>query len=198
MPDPSPPTLEELTEDVPPDYRPIFAELTALTDAFCASRLDAEYRDLCRDMAAWVCQEGSPVRSGKVAGWASAVVYGVGRVNFLSDPDQTPHLRADDICKGFGVSEATMHKRWGEVRDALDVMVMDPRWCRRNLIDENPMIWYVETASGMVVDLRLAPREVQVEAFEMGMIPYIPADRAPERDAPPDIVARIGPGVGER
>jgi hypothetical protein len=32
--------------------------------------------------------------------------------------------------------------------------------------------------NGVLVDLRMMPREVQEIAFEKGLIPYIPADRA--------------------
>lgn len=31
--------------------------------------------------------------------------------------------------------------------------------------------------NGYIVDIRSMPREVQVIAFEKGLIPYIPADR---------------------
>lgn len=39
------------------------------------------------------------------------------------------------------------------------------------------MIWMLEV-NGLIMDIRLCPREVQVVAFEKGRIPYIPADRA--------------------
>ncbi len=32
--------------------------------------------------------------------------------------------------------------------------------------------------NGFIMDVRHAPREVQEMAFEKGLIPYIPADRA--------------------
>jgi len=37
--------------------------------------------------------------------------------------------------------------------------------------------------NGFVIDIRLAPRDAQVAAYEKGLIPYIPADRPnPFRD----------------
>jgi hypothetical protein len=38
------------------------------------------------------------------------------------------------------------------------------------------MIWILKV-NGYMVDIRSMPREVQVIAFEKGLIPYIPADR---------------------
>ena len=45
-----------------------------------------------------------------------------------------------------------------------------------SLIDQNPLVWMV-AFNGMLVDVRDMPRDVQVFAYEKGVIPYIPADR---------------------
>jgi hypothetical protein len=48
-------------------------------------------------------------------------------------------------------------------------------------VDRNPMIWILKV-NGYMVDIRSMPREVQVIAFEKGLIPYIPADRDDKSD----------------
>jgi hypothetical protein len=53
---------------------------------------------------------------------------------------------------------------------------MDPNWCLPSLVDENPLVWMLQV-NGLMVDVRYMPREVQVIAYEKGLIPYIPADR---------------------
>ena len=88
----------------PRAYSARFTALVELTDAFCDAHLTAEYKGLCREMAAAVCQNGSPVLRGKPQGWASGIVYALGRVNFLDDPSQTPHMKSSEIAAGFGVS----------------------------------------------------------------------------------------------
>jgi hypothetical protein len=45
----------------------------------------------------------------------------------------------------------------------------------KSFIDRNPLVWMAEV-NGMLVDLRDMPREVQVIAYEKGMIPYQPVD----------------------
>jgi hypothetical protein len=52
----------------------------------------------------------------------------------------------------------------------------DPNWCLPSKIDANPMVWYI-MVNGYIMDARTAPREIQAEAFRLGLIPYIPADR---------------------
>jgi hypothetical protein len=41
---------------------------------------------------------------------------------------------------------------------------------------DNPRVWILEV-NGLLMDIRLAPRELQEAAFVKGLIPYIPADR---------------------
>ena len=48
--------------------------------------------------------------------------------------------------------------------------------CLPSLIGENPLVWMLEV-DGFIMDIREAPREAQEEAYQLGLIPYIPADR---------------------
>jgi hypothetical protein len=40
-------------------------------------------------------------------------------------------------------------------------------------VDQNPLVWMAEV-NGLLVDIRAMPREVQVIAYEKGLMPYIP------------------------
>jgi len=52
-------------------------------------------------------------------------------------------------------------------------------WLLPELVEDNPMIWMVKV-DGFIVDVRDMPLEIQKQAFEMGIIPYIPGER-PEK-----------------
>ena len=58
-----------------------------------------------------------------------------------------------------------------------------PRWTLPSRMDENPVAWMLEV-NGFLMDIRNAPRELQEVAFEKGLIPYIPADRAGRGEEP--------------
>lgn len=167
--------LQELTDAVSDAYRERFVAIVERTDAFCDTYLDADYKALCREMAAALCQTGSPVNRGKPDSWAAGVVYALGRVNFLTDPSQTPHMKSPDIAKGFGVSVATMQAKAKVIREGLDLMPFHPDWTLPDQMKSNPLIWLLEV-NGVPVDIRDAPREAQVVAYNQGLIPYIPAD----------------------
>src|SRR5215218_10466801 len=62
---------------LPPKLGKRLGEILVLTDRFCDEHLDAEYKGLCRDMAAVLCVEGFPLTSGKAAGWAAGIAYSV-------------------------------------------------------------------------------------------------------------------------
>ena len=168
--------LHEMMDEVPEAYAARFADLVRLTDAFCDARLNDEYKELCREMAVAICQKGSPVLKGKAEGWAAGIVYALGRVNFLDDPSQMPHMKSPGIAKGFGVSMATMQAKTKVIREGLDLMPFHPDWTLPSRMDDNPLVWMLEV-NGFLMDIRVAPREAQVVAYEKGLIPFIPADR---------------------
>jgi len=168
--------MDELLRQAPEKVRGRFAEVVAITDRFCERHLDAEYRDLCRAMAAVLCREGYPVTSSKAAGWAAGIVYSVAWVNFLGDPSQAHHMTAEEMARAVGVSPATMMAKARVIRDGLDLHRMDPRWATRDMLEHNPLVWMVEDRSGFLHDLRRAPRQVQEEAYRRGLIPFVPDD----------------------
>ena len=162
------------SERVPAALQVKYDEIVALTDTFCQRHLNEEYRDLCRLMAATLCRKRpSPVTTGKTNTWACGIVYSVGRVNFLFDKSQTPHLRADELCQHFGLSPKTGSAKSTAIMELLKSGQMDPHWTLPSRMGDNPMAWLIQV-NGLIVDARQAPREIQEEAFRRGMIPYLP------------------------
>ncbi|MGA7952212.1 MAG: DUF6398 domain-containing protein [Gloeobacterales cyanobacterium] len=132
---------------------------------------------MCRKLAAALSRKRpSPLATGKANTWACAIVHALGMVNFLFDPSQTPHMNASEIYKQFGVSQSTGSAKSKQVREAMDMYQMDPKWCVPSNIDKNPLAWMV-SINGLIVDVRNAPRAFQEKAFRMGLIPYLPEDK---------------------
>src|SRR5262249_257659 len=170
--------MEDLRNQVPAKLRDRLAEIVAITDRFCAGYLNEEYRRLCREMAAVVCQQGLPVTSGKALGWAGGIISTLGWINFLGDPSQEPHMRTDDVARALGVSPATMAAKAKVIRERLRLRRMDPNWSTGRILEHNPLVWLLPDKHGLFFDVRQAPRAVQEEAYRRGLIPFIPDDRA--------------------
>ena len=168
--------LEELLDHIPKPLHKTFVALWAMTDAVCQSHLNDEYKMLCRRMVFDACQTDLPIGSGKVTGWAAGIVHAVGWVNFLQDPSQTPHLPATELAKFFGISQGTMAAKSKAIRDAVDVRPFDPHWTLPSKLAKNPLVWMVQLKSGIIVDIRQAPRDVQEEALRQGLIPFLPEE----------------------
>ena len=171
-----------LRQAVKPDHQPRFSAIVGCIDAVCAkclAPLADEYAALGQLLAALCCQEGSPVVEGraKPESWAAGILWTIGSVNFLNDRSFEPTMTGKELAAACGVSEATMQARCRDIRDGLDIQQLDPRWTLPSRIGDNPMTWMFET-NGIILDFRDAPRDVQAEAYEAGLIPYIPADGA--------------------
>ena len=165
------------SESAPAAMQPQYDAIVASSDAFCSEHLNAEYAQLSRQMAAALARKRpSPLLSGKANTWAAGIVHALGTVNFLFDKTQTPHMSAQELADGFGLSKSTIANKSKAIRDMLDIGVFDPDWTLPSLTDKNPMIWMI-TVNGLIVDVRSAPRTIQEQAFRLGLIPYIPADR---------------------
>lgn len=161
---------------VPHAYQDRFGELAERIDRFCDAHLNDEYKKLCCELALEVCKEELPLLNGKPEGWAAGIVYAIGRVNFLTDPSESPHMKSKEIAKHMGVSPATMQAKYRIIWDELELMQLHPDWSLPSRLDDNPLVWML-SINGFMRDVRTAPREAQVAAYEAGLIPYIPADQ---------------------
>jgi hypothetical protein len=171
---------KQRSEKVPSAIQPTYATIVALIDEVCQQHLNEEYATLGRELAAALARKRpSPLVRGKKEIWACGIVYALGTVNFLFDKSQTPHMRADELCMAFGVSQSSGSNKAKLIRDMFGMFQFDPRWCLPSLVDQNPLVWLLEV-NGLMVDVRHMPREVQEIAYQKGLIPYIPADRSGE------------------
>ncbi len=161
-------------EQVPKQLQPIYAEIIAITDTFCAEHLNDEYAQMSRVLAAALSRKRpSPLLRGKVSTWACGIVYASGSVNFLSDRSLEPHMRMEDLCALMGVSKSTGANKAAEIRKLFGMYQLDPNWTLPSRMDHNPMAWMI-TVNGLIIDARHAPRPIQEEAYRKGLIPYIP------------------------
>jgi hypothetical protein len=168
-PAPKPPSKEEKDE--------VLRAVIGLIDQFCKEHLNEEYAVLCRKLAEKLARKRpSPLLKGHPDTWASGIVRTIGWVNFLGDPTQQPHMKMTDVDEAFGVSPASGAAKSKAIRDLLKIHPMDYHWMLPDRLENNPLVWMV-SVNGFIMDIRQAPREAQVVAFEKGLIPYIPADR---------------------
>ena len=151
-------------------------EIVELTDAFCQKYLNEEYRRLCEEMAAMLYALDVPIEKGRAVSWAGGIVHALGWVNCLYDPTMSPHITSREIAKEFGVSQGTMTAKSRIVRDGLKLVPLDPDWCISVEPEDNPMVWMLDIG-GLMMDVRMAPRQVQEQAYQLGLIPFIPADK---------------------
>lgn len=164
------------TISVPTHMRATYESIVALTEPFCRNHLNDEYRELAQRMAAALCRKrSSPVASGQIRTWACAILYALGKINFLSDPSTQPYMTLANLCAALEVAQSTANAKAQIILRTLKTHQLDPKWSLSSLSDMNPLVWMAEI-NGILVDLRDMPREVQEIAYAKGMIPYIPAD----------------------
>jgi hypothetical protein len=163
------------SESVPKDLQAKFEEVTSYINNFCQAHLNEEYAQKSRQLVATLARKRpSPLLTGKPNTWAVATLYTIGAVNFLFDKASTPYMKASELCQYFNLSSSTVTAKSKQIRDLLNIGVLDPDWTLPSRVDNNPMIWFL-TVNGMPMDIRYAPVGAQIEAYNKGLIPYVPA-----------------------
>jgi hypothetical protein len=162
---------------VPKAMQAHFDAIVKLTDHYCATHLNDEYAGLIRQAVAAVSRKRpSPLDKGRPEVWACGFVHAIGTNNFLFDRSRSPYVAAADLCAAFGVANSTSQNKSKAIRDMLRMSQFDHHWCLPSRLEDSGMVWMI-SVNGYYVDIRHMPREVQVMAFEKGLIPYIPADK---------------------
>ena len=151
-----------------------YEAITGFTDKFCQKCLSEEYANLARKMTAALSRKRpSPLESGHAKSWTAGIVYALGRVNFLSDDSRKPYMTMSELCEKIGVSQSNASSKSREIWKSLNLMQFHPDWCLPSMLEDNPLAWIIEV-SGLPVDARMMPREIQEEAYRLGLIPYVP------------------------
>jgi len=159
---------------VPRALQPVFDAVTARTDAFCRRRLNEEYAELCRELAAALGRKRpSPLTSGSLDGWACGVVHALGGHNGLFERSNPLHISASELAADFGVGVTTGAKKAADIRRALPMHADDLRWYLPSEREQSPLPWLIRV-NGLIVDAREMPREIQEAAFRRGLLPYLP------------------------
>jgi hypothetical protein len=168
---------------VPVAVRPVFEEIAGIADGFCRQYLDGEYAQLSIALTAKLARKRpSPLLRGNRRIWVSAVIYALGRVNFLSDPSQPPHLPTEALARLLGVKQTTMATKGRTVMDLLGLDHFDTEFCLPSRLASHPTAWWV-TIDGLLYDARNLPLEIQAELARRGLIPGVLLPSAP---TPPD------------
>ena len=162
------------SEKVPKNMQEKYTEIVHITDTFCEEKLNKEYAQLIRYAIAALCRKRpSPLTKGKTKTWACGIIHAVGTINFLFDKSQTPSLSASDIYNTLEVAKSTAQSKSKLVRDLLNMSYTDYNWVLPSKLASNPTIWML-SVDGLIVDIRNLPTEIQIQAYEQGMIPFIP------------------------
>jgi hypothetical protein len=175
--EPAPLEVNKKGASVPKAMSERYTEIAEIIGSFCDEKLNDEYKEICLKALAKLCRKRpSPINTGKANTWACGIVYAIGSNNFIFDKSQPLSMTATEIAGWFGLAKSTAGSKAAEINKLLKLSYVNTEFMLEHIMDNNSMIWYL-SIDGYVFDIRQMPREIQEEAFNLGLIPYIPADR---------------------
>ncbi|HLD95918.1 MAG TPA: DUF6398 domain-containing protein [Alphaproteobacteria bacterium] len=153
---------------------------TAICDTIlhlCETKLNQEYFEACVELSAKLARKRpSPLLHGNIKTWTAGVVHAIGLVNFLFDKSQTPYMSAADLCDWFELGQSTINGKSKVIRDMFKMSQLGPKWCLPSRLEEHPTVWLV-SVDGYIIDIRDADKDLQLAAYEAGVIPYLPGHK---------------------
>lgn len=154
-----------------------FTEIMSFVKNLCKEHLNDEYYELAQELTAKLARKRpSPLLSGRCNTWAAGIIHALGMVNFLFDKSQDPYLSSKALSDWFELSQNTIGAKSKSIRDMFKMRQLDPRWTLRSNLDNNPMVWMI-MVNCFIIDARRATYEIQEQAYNAGIIPYIPANK---------------------
>ena len=154
-----------------------FGNIYSIIASLCREKLNEEYFHLGIELATKIARKRpSPFLSGPPKTWAAGIIHALGMVNFLFDKTQSPHLTSKDLCEWFDLGQNTVSAKSKSIRDMFKIYQMDPKWSLPSKVMNNPYVWLV-AFDGHIVDVRTASYEMQLAAYEAGVIPFIPSSQ---------------------
>ena len=179
--------------NIPKSMKDTYDVIAPIIFEFCVDNLNEEYAAMSLLLLEKLCRKRpSPLLQGNPNTWACGIVYTIGTVNFLYDRSQPLYMRAVDLANGFGLSQTTASKKSSDIKKLLKVTVYDPEWTLPSKLKDNPYAWMFETNTGLIFDIRNAPRELQEEFYNAGMIPFIPDDCKASADRDRNMGSKAG------
>ena len=85
-------------------------------------------------------------------------------------------MTANELVSAFGISTSTAANKAAVIKKMFKIDFFNSEWMLPELIEHRPFVWMVEI-NGFIVDIRDMPLEVQEQAFEKGIIPYVPGEK---------------------
>lgn len=116
-------------------------EIVRMAVSFCNEKINAEYASLCEKMVRKLGRKRmNPLERGRLEIWAAAVVYTIGKMNFLSDKSFEPYLPTSEIFDHFGTSSSTISQKAEQIRTMLKLKpYWDPDFSTAQMAANNPL-----------------------------------------------------------
>lgn len=116
-------------------------EVIGIVLKVCKEHLNKEYGRLAYNMAHMIAtvKPTSPFEKGRASSWAAGILYALGQINFLFDPDSDLHIPASELPTLFGVSQQTASNYAKKIRDGMGLSYFDPDWTLPSVAERSPM-----------------------------------------------------------
>ncbi len=150
------------------------------------------------ELAARLCRrlengEEFSLARGRPDIWAAAIIYVVAQLNYIFDPDNAHHMKAEALCEDLGTKQPTVYAKSLQIRQTCDIYFGDPDYSLPEIAE---MFSVYQTKDGLFIPKSIMDDMMADDPFDLSSAddygdeprPSSPAkddvNRAPIEDRP--------------
>jgi len=169
--------LKNIISEIPAQIKNNFLNVAEMINSFCNKNLNDEYYNLALKLTTKLAKENpSNLIDCDIKTLAAAIINTITKTH----ESEMLQVSSKNLASWFQTTQTDIDKKTNSICKILNLQLIDQTQNAESKVDDNHdlndrMMWSI-TINGFTIDIRNAAHDLQVDAYEHGLIPYIPTN----------------------
>ena len=169
--------LKNVISEIPAQIKNNFLNVAEMIDLFYNKNLNDEYYNLALKLTTKLAKENpSDLIDCDIKTLAAAIINTIAKTHTY-DP---PQVSYKNLASWFKTTQTDIDKKTNSICKILNLQFVNQDQNTKSKVDngydiDDRMMWSI-AINGFTIDIRNAAHDLQVDAYEHGLIPYIPTN----------------------
>ena len=165
--------LKNIISEIPAHIKNNFLNIAEMVDLFCNKNLNDEYYNLALKLTK---ENPSNLIDCDIKTLAAAIINTIAKTH----ESEMLQVSSKNLASWFQTTQTDIDKKTNSICKILNLQFIDQDQSTKSKVSndydiDDRMMWSI-AINGFTIDIRNAPLDLQVDAYEHGLIPYIPTN----------------------
>ena len=169
--------LKNVISEIPAQIKNNFLNVAEMIDLFYNKNLNDEYYNLALKLTTKLAKENpSDLIDCDIKTLAAAIINTIAKTH----ESEMLQVSSKNLASWFQTTQTDIDKKTNSICKILNLQFIDQDQSTKSKVSndydiDDRMMWSI-AINGFTIDIRNAPLDLQVDAYEHGLIPYIPTN----------------------